>query len=123
MRSFFLFIRFTSFLVSDLGWLSSNLSLLYQKDVEKFWRSYRDCIEILLLFLKRSDALLDGLRFLPQALQVPLKPGGLFLLGPEAQPRAGMPTATAGAAVMMAPMPATAMALSSATHVFHLLSF
>jgi hypothetical protein len=119
MRSFFLFIRFTSFLVSDLGWLSSNLSLLYRKDVEKFWRSYRDCIEILLLFLKRSDALLDGLRFLPQALQVPLKPGGLFLLGPEAQPRAGMSTATAGAAVMMAP---AVMALRSATHVFHLLS-
>jgi hypothetical protein len=90
---------------------------LYRKDVEKFWRSYRDRIEILLLLLQRSDALLDGLHFLLQALQVPLEPDDLFLLGPEAQPRAGMPTATAGAAVMMAPMPATVMALRSTAHV------
>jgi hypothetical protein len=69
------------------------------------------------LFTQRGDALFDGFCFLPQALQILFEPGDLFLFGPEARPGAGMSTATAGAAVMMAPMSAAMMALVSTTHI------
>ena len=79
----------------------------------------------LLLSLQLGDALLDGLRFLLQTLQVLLEPGDLLILSPEAWPKAGMPlaTTTTGVAVTVASMPATVMAPRFATHVltpFHI---
>ena len=73
------------------------------------------CDKRLLLSLQLGDALFDGLRFLAQALQIPLKLGGFFLLGPEA--RAVVGRSAAATAAVVGPMRARVMARRSVVHV------